>query len=271
MSLEHAKQPAVQHGWLRALMLLIIYVSLSVGAGYVVNSIVVWIAVTFLIAILLVYLFLRFIDRRPLQNMGIDYSNLYPHSLTGFFLATLLVSIGSLLIYAFKSVVWIDIAPVTDQLFLDAVLLMLVAAGEELVFRGYVFTNLAESMNKWAALIVSSLLFTIVHVSNPSVPVVALVNTFLGGLVLGMSFMYSQSLWTPFFFHFAWNFLQGPVLGFPVSGLPFSSILIPEISGHILVSGGEYGMEGSVVATILLLFCLLSGVALRRVLMRPPG
>jgi membrane protease YdiL (CAAX protease family) len=129
----------------------------------------------------------------------------------------------------------------------------MVALYEEIVFRGYVLRNLMKSFNKWPALFISALLFTLVHASNPGIPWTGLLNTFLGGALIGVAYIHTRSLWLPVFFHFTWNFMQGPVIGFPVSGIPFNSLFILETKGNPLVSGGDYGFEGSLISSFFLL------------------
>jgi len=135
----------------------------------------------------------------------------------------------------------------------------MIAVSEELIFRGYVLKNLMKSFNKWIALLISAVLFSIVHSSNNGIPAIGFVNTFLGGLVLGVAYIITRSLWLPIFFHLSWNFIQGPILGFRVSGLTFESIMSIEIKGPAMITGGEYGFEGSVISTILLAFTLIAG------------
>jgi membrane protease YdiL (CAAX protease family) len=135
----------------------------------------------------------------------------------------------------------------------------MISFSEELVFRGYVLRNLMKSFNKWMALVISALLFSIVHFSNEGVVVIGIINTVLGGLVLGLMFMLTRTLWLPVFFHLSWNFVQGPVLGFKVSGLSFQGILLPELHGATLVTGGDYGFEGSILCTGLLLSAFIAG------------
>ncbi len=245
--------PVIRQGWVRALLLLVIYVGLSVTAGFFTPNFETWITVSFLIAVVCVYLFRRFVDKKSFEGIGLRYHDMLPHAITGTLLAIFIVCGGALFIYFLNGIEWLDILPVTDELFVNAILLLMVAIGEELVFRGYVLRNLIKSMNRWLALALSALLFTIVHASDFQVPVTGLANIFLGGALLGITFMHTRSLWMPVLFHFMWNFIQGPLLGFPVSGIEFSSILIMDPGSSTLLSGGDYGFEGSLVCTGLLI------------------
>ncbi len=85
-----------------------------------------------------------------------------------------------------------------------------------------------------------------------------MVNIFLVGILLGINYTYTRNLWFSICFHIGWNFLQGPLLGFRVSGLAFRSLLQPEFRGDEILTGGAFGLEGSVFNLAI----TLSGVLL---------
>lgn len=263
MALPVPAEQRVKRGWIRALSLFIVYAGLSTVAGFFVSSTQEWIVITFVLAFALVYAACRFIDNIPFESVGLQLSALFPHSVTGVALAAFILSTGTIIIHLLGGIIWIDIVAGGTSLFTDLVLMLMVAFSEELVFRGYVLRNLAQSMNTWLAIFLSAVLFTLVHAANPGIPLPGLLNTFLGGMLLGVTFIYSSNLWLPILFHFSWNFLQGPILGFNVSGLEFKSLLILEPKGAEWISGGEYGFEGSFVASGLLLLALLFWVYLQ--------
>jgi membrane protease YdiL (CAAX protease family) len=253
MSLQPRTTPTISQGWLRAVILLVIYVSVSVGAGFFVSSFEIWVAINLVISVALVYLFRKRIDKKSFKSIGLDVSKLYPDAVVGAFLGIFLVSAASLLIFYLGGIEWIDIVPNMRELFTAGVVLLMISFSEEIVFRGYVLRNMMKSFNKWLALLISALLFTLVHASNPGVPWAGLLNTFIGGLLIGITYINTRSLWLPILFHFTWNFMQGPIVGFHVSGISFNSLLILETKGNSLVSGGDYGLEASLVGSFFLL------------------
>jgi membrane protease YdiL (CAAX protease family) len=103
------------------------------------------------------------------------------------------------------------------------------------------------------AVIASSLLFAVVHGFNPNVTAPSLVNTFLLGAIFALLIERTGSLWIPALLHGFWNFLVASVLSQPVSGLKIFHILDLELTGPALWSGGDYGPEGSLVLTVMLL------------------
>lgn len=258
-SLHGHTTPLIEKGWVRALLLLLIYTSLSLVAGYVVWSPELWFSVSFILSFLLVFLFRKIIDKRSFESIGFNTNHLVPDALIGFAAGTFLVCTGALIIYLLNQIEWIDIAFNGGNLFISLGFLAMIALSEELVFRGYVLRNLMKSFNKWLALFISAVLFTMVHLTNSGIAPVGLLNTFLGGLVLGITFILTRTLWMPVFFHLGWNLVQGPVMGFQVSGLSFDSILSMDTGSNELITGGNYGFEGSITCTMLLIIASVAG------------
>lgn len=139
-----------------------------------------------------------------------------------------------------------------------------VAVFEEIVFRGIFFRLIDDRWNTAVALILSAVAFGAVHMFNPGATLwSAAAIAIEAGLLLGVAYKCSGNLWLPIGIHWAWNFVQGPVLGFAVSGNDspyriFSTIL----TGSDWVTGGIFGAEASLPAvgmgllfTIIFLCC----------------
>jgi membrane protease YdiL (CAAX protease family) len=124
------------------------------------------------------------------------------------------------------------------------------AANEELVFRGYPFQRLVEAVGAAGAIVLCSALFGAVHLGNPHHTWISALNTALVGIPLAVAYLRTRLLWLPIGIHFAWNFVQGFLLGLPVSGVqvPYS-LFQAEVGGNPLLTGGNYGPEASLLAT----------------------
>lgn len=136
------------------------------------------------------------------------------------------------------------------------VIFLLGAAAEEMLFRGYPFQTLLRSWPLWAALVPVSVPFALVHLANPNVaPGFTFVNTVLAGVWLSVAYWRTRSLWFPLGLHFGWNWVQGALLGSPVSGIkgitPYP-LLRFEDAGPAWVGGGDYGIEGGAACTLAL-------------------
>ena len=141
-------------------------------------------------------------------------------------------------------------------LFEFALFFVLVALTEELIFRPFAINMLSDAYGDWAALIVSSILFALVHTSNPSYDWIPFVSIFLGGVVMGILYLKTRQIWYPLGFHLTWNFFQGNIFGFEVSGLSTNSLLTVSKSDYPLLTGGDFGLEGSILGVLALCACI---------------
>jgi membrane protease YdiL (CAAX protease family) len=133
------------------------------------------------------------------------------------------------------------------------VLFALAATNEELMFRGYPFQRLVDAIGPSGAVVLSSVMFGLVHLGNPSRTWLSTLNTVLVGVPLAVAYLRTRALWLPIGIHFSWNFLQSYALGFQVSGIQFLRTLLKvQVHGLEWLSGGDYGPEGSGLATIVI-------------------
>jgi membrane protease YdiL (CAAX protease family) len=143
----------------------------------------------------------------------------------------------------------------------SGLIFLLGAAGEEMTFRGYPLQTLMRSWPIVPALVFSSITFGLVHMGNPHVvPGFTLVNTALAGAWLAVAYWRTRSLWFPFGLHFGWNWVQGALLGSPVSGItritphPLMSF---NDAGPVWIGGGAYGIEGGAACTLAIVLAML--------------
>lgn len=210
------------------------------------------------ISLISVWLFRIFIDRKSFMSLGLQIRGYETESLIGFFTAPALLGLSALVLLLSGHLQWVDILWDPNGLVISLGFMLLIAVGEEMVFRGYILQNLLESFdNKYIALAISSVLFACFHLTNPGINSLAFANLFLAGVLLGINYVYTKNLWFSFFLHLSWNFFQGPVMGFRVSGLNLPSLLLMETKGDLLVTGGEFGLEGSIINTAISVIAIL--------------
>jgi uncharacterized protein len=127
-------------------------------------------------------------------------------------------------------------------------LTFLSAGYEELVFRCILLTILVKIFkNPWLAILITSIYFGYVHYDNDYATVLSTLSNGLGGVMYGLAFIYSRKIWFPWALHFAWNYVQAPIFGFPVSGFKVEGILKLHLLDNTWLSGGLYGPEGGIV------------------------
>lgn len=140
--------------------------------------------------------------------------------------------------------------------------LAVMALGEELLFRGFMLSGFIHILkNKYIAVLLTAILFGLAHAGNPNATIVSVISNGLGGVMYAIAFIESNGIWLPFGLHFAWNFFQGPVFGFPVSGMNFGGIIEQNTAvSQNLIYGGTYGPEGGIIGIsfrILVILMLL--------------
>ena len=208
----------------------------------------------------------RFLDRRPFSGFGLRLDRDWWLDLGFGLLLGMLLMTGIFLVEL--SAGWIQITETLatnggSSTFFPAILAPLflflcVGFGEELVSRGYQLTNMAEGLNYpgicprgaiLLAWVLSSSVFGVAHLANPGSTLGSTVNIAFAGLLLGVGYVLTGSLAIPIGLHITWNFFQGNVFGFPVSGRDNMGASFIEISqgGPTFVTGGAFGPEAGLL------------------------
>lgn len=277
--------PLIRLGWLRALLFFIasfITSQIFAGIGMVVallisgfdistlsnqnaiidelnkiNFLLLLKIIEFFALMFCLWLFMKFIDRKPLMSLGLKYEGFQQDFKFGLILGAGLIAIGffSLFILGYVRVESFSF-PFLDVV-LYFILFVVVAFHEEIMLRGYILRSLMESMNRYLALAISSLIFMTVHLLNPNISFLGVVNLFLAGIVLGIYYVHKSNLWLPIGMHLTWNFFQGPIFGFEVSGIKSQSLIKQTVNGSDLITGGKFGFEASLLATVLIVVVIL--------------
>lgn len=131
------------------------------------------------------------------------------------------------------------------------VLLVLAALFEEVAVRGYAFQVLARARGPAVAIVSTSLVFAGLHAANPGVGWAAIGNTLLAGILLGILYWRTLSLWWVTGTHFAWNWTMGVAVGLPVSGLDVGAPVVGVTTGGpSILTGGDYGPEAGLLLTM---------------------
>ena len=232
----------------------------------------IWLAVeatgmaTILIA---AWLMTRFADRRRFVTLGFGRTHLLGDTLCGIGLglAMMAACAGLLMLSPWAEFRFERATPAT-ALLLPVLAVAANSVTQEVLVRGYILQTLRTRFGAGVAVIVSSLVFVLLHAGALSTDtLVAGLNLFLSGVFLGLAYVLTGNLWFPIAAHFGWNFLQGPVLGAAVSGRDLGSTRLLDIdpNGPSLMTGGAFGPEGGLAATA----ATLLGIATLWLLYRP--
>lgn len=233
------------------------FILLSIGQAANVPEVAVWLSCLINMAVpaamLALYaLFVKIIERAPARDLPLR--RFAAETVKGFGIGALFfVAVVAVMcicgVYKFVSVNTGNIDLIIQSLFF----FITVAVGEEILFRGIMFRWIDEKWGFTAALVVSSLLFGLMHIFQPGASWwSSLAIAIEAGLLLGAAYKYSGTLWLPIGIHWGWNFFQGNIFGIEVSGSDAGeSLFIPEISGPDILTGGAFGAEASIIAFVL--------------------
>lgn len=204
-------------------------------------------------AILATWIFRTVVDRQSFETVGLGSSQMLVNILKGGAWAIGIQSIVFLVLNLTGAITTEIGALEWSDLLGFFGLFLLISIHEEVIFRGYVTSLLAQNMHFIPALIISSLIFAAVHIGNADFAWMGFGSIFFGGYLLGILYLKYQNLYIPIGMHWFWNYYHGNILGFDVSGLDVPAVLNLQMNGVDWFTGGEFGLEGSIVTVLLLL------------------
>jgi membrane protease YdiL (CAAX protease family) len=279
---ENTTEPGIKRGWLRALVILLPFVIFSgvftfIGALIMgittgqnpmdiqhgmdtLNPLGILIVQGFATigTLMTVWIFTAQVDNKKIKEIGLSFSSQTKNTIWGVALGFILMGVGTLILILSDNLSIESINSNNINLIYSFFIFVLVSVNEEVLVRGYMLRNLMDSMNRYLALVVSSLLFVALHLFNPNLSSIGLLNLFLAGILLGISYIFTKNLWFPIALHFSWNFFQGPIFGYEVSGNTFYTLIKQKLQGNEILTGGKFGFEGSILASILCTIAIIA-------------
>ena len=209
--------------------------------------------------LLVIWIFMKFLDKEKFINLGFETKNRLNEFLIGIIIGAVIMSTGYLLLLLLGEIYFQKTIIDFKEIILSIILFIVIAVSEEILMRGYILRNLMISFNKYVALLISAIVFSLIHGFNPNIDLFSMTNIFLAGILLGLSYIHTQNLWFPIALHLSWNLFQ-TILGFNVSGQDSYSLLEFSIKENSLLNGGEFGFEGSILSSIAMLITII-GIA----------
>lgn len=221
--------------------------------------------ISFFAILISVFLSRRLLDKRSISSLGLELSNkVVPDLIVGFVISLLSLVLVFLLEYQFGwirniSFAWQSQTPicVISGSTLALIIFILVGWNEELLSRGYHLQTLASGLNLPFGVIISSAIFGILHLSNPNATWVSVLGIFLAGLFLAFGYIRTHKLWLSIGLHIGWNFTEGVLLGFPVSGWNGFQLIRIKINGPEIWTGGAFGPEAGLIILPALIFGII--------------
>ena len=205
---------------------------------------------------LALWAWMRFVEQRPMNCLGFRGHSNDVWIGVAIAVAILVIDVVVMTTSGQVTMLWARPSAMAVVLIVAAILLFLVqGCAEEVVLRGHLMQTVAARWGIIAGVSIQAVLFAVLHGANPGVSVVAVVNIALFGLMLGVLVLWRGSLWPAVGFHGVWNWLQGPVLGFDVSGMDFGQTILRQThpaAASTLWTGGSFGAEAALPTTVFL-------------------
>jgi len=267
-------QPRLRAGWrllLHTVLLFVFGIIISIVAGFsgfmdesltsIWNQIL-----NFLVVTGSVYVARRWLDKLSFESLGLklNIQTLFD-ILAGIgitflqmgFIYILMLGLGWL---TFEGFAWEfdPINVVITSVLTTFVVFIFVGWNEELLSRGYHLQTIASGTNLFWGVVISSAVFGLLHLGNPNATWVSAAGIFFAGVFLAYGYIRTKQLWLPIGLHIGWNFFEGVVFGFPVSGLDIYALTRIQVHGPELWTGGAFGPE----AGLIVLPSLLVGAGL---------
>lgn len=210
---------------------------------------------------LLVFLWVKFIEKRPFSSLGFFKEGWLKELGRGFLIGAVQFSlVVVLLLVTGTGSLKFGQVNLQSLIFVLAIIPFWILQGgtEELVTRGWLFPAVSAKSNIFIGILISSALFGALHLFNPGVTVLSIVNIILDGIFACFLMLKYDNMWVLAGMHGAWNFVQGNIYGIQVSGQGASTSILnySSQSSVDLLSGGAFGAEGSIFATIVLIGCI---------------
>lgn len=218
--------------------------------------IAIYVPSTFIVLVVLLLVHVG-IFKRPEYTLGYRKKGILSEFSYGTLMATVLIIGGFLLMWGSDQIDVIGLNFKWDLILGFLLMFTVQSFQEEVVFRSYLIPTIENRLGTWAALILSSIGFMCVHLTNPGISIMGCLVLAIGGFLMGMLFIIFRNIWAPTGFHMAWNYVQSTVLGFEVSGIETYSWVQMREKGSDFFTGGEFGFEGSIFSLLFLLLCIV--------------
>ena len=219
--------------------------------------------ISFGLVLILVWIWVRYFEKRPIKTLGFTKRKFFRSYFEGFFTGMIMLTAVIVLMTLSGTIAFKENTELFTFDLIGIFVLMLIGyivqgATEEILIRGWQFQVIAARYRPWLGAVVSSLMFAFLHGLNPGVSFLAVINLILFAFLLLFFILYYRNIWAACGWHTAWNWSMENIYGLKVSGSEGEYSMLNLTSfGPKLLTGGEFGPEGSIYTTMVLLSGIL--------------
>jgi len=224
-----------------------------------------FLSISFFPVFIIQWIWLHIVEQRPLRSLGLQPDSWLRRYVRGLLLGFLMISISvglpaSLGLYTLPT----DVAIKQNWLSLLGILAALIGwiiqgAAEEILLRGYLLPVTGVRYGPVSGILLSSLIFAALHLFNENLTPLAILNLVLFGIFASLYALTEGSLWGIFAIHSIWNWAQGSLYGFAVSGIKLGAVSPINLTenGPDWLTGGAFGPEGGLFVTLVLFAAII--------------
>ncbi len=219
---------------------------------------------SFSIIFIIIWAWVKLYEKRKFDSIGFICKHKIKNYLQGFFAGSLMIIIFVIILFV-KDCVEFNVNGVLDlslnsllYAFLFLLAYIVQGAAEESLFRGWQLQIIGKRYRVWLAIAISSLLFSALHIVNNGSNLFLFLNLIFISFYLVIITLYNGNILHACGWHSAWNWTTGAVFGLNVSGIKVNSnpIFKLNVNGHLYLTGGRFGPEGSIISTLIILFSI---------------
>lgn len=254
-------EPRLRAGWrllIQTILLIVLGAVVSIASSFLgpLSGSLLWPQIlNFLIITGSVYIARRWLDKRSFESLGLKLDKqtlldiLAGIGITFIQMGCIYVLMLALGWLTFVGFAWEfdPIQVVLRGLITFFIVFIIVGWNEELLSRGYQLQTIASGINLFWGVVISSAVFGLLHLGNPNATWVSAVGIFFAGVYLAYGYIRTGQLWLSIGLHIGWNFFEGVVFGFPVSGLDIYALTRIKVQGPELWTGGAFGPEAGLI------------------------
>lgn len=204
------------------------------------------------------FAWVRFIEKRKISTLGLRQKHKLHKFFIGFLIGIISITIITFLLFLLGAIK-IEIRKninMSISTYLGIVLIVIgwlvQSVSEEIGIRGWLVPLLGARYNALISILITSITFGVLHLFVPTATVLSFANLILSGIFFALYAISEDSLWGVWGCHFGWNLALGNIYSFSVSGFSAANAAIfqIEVIGNNVLTGGLFGPEGGILATI---------------------